>query len=130
MALGQTPHIRLHVDKAGQLFIVDQVSKEKLLIQMRSNPDGTKTSRETAAEVEDLIWNFRWDHQKPVKAAEAAPDKKTPTRSRKAPRAAKPAKSSKVTAAKAPRRPSKSSRKPKIDLAAPVVTPPEEARSD
>ncbi len=133
MALGQTPHIRLQIDKTGQLYVVDQVSKEKLLIQMRSNPDGTKTSRDTAAEIESSIWDFRWDHQKPVKAAEPVSGK-SPSRSRKA--APRPPKAKKKTPLKVSRKaPKKSSaRKPKIDLTAPQdtspVTPQEAGHSD
>ncbi len=72
--LGKTPHVKLLIDKEGQLYIFDQNTKEKKLISMRQNRDGTKTSRSTALEIEDEIWEFRWDHkdpQKPEKAAKA-----------------------------------------------------------
>jgi hypothetical protein len=61
--LGNTPHIRLFTDKDGQLYILDQNTKQKKLISMRQNADGTKTSRALASEIEESIWDFRWDHK-------------------------------------------------------------------
>lgn len=66
--LGKTPHIRLFIDKDGQLYILNQDTKEKKLISMRANRDGTKTSRATAAEIEDEIWDFRWENKDATKA--------------------------------------------------------------
>jgi len=69
--LGNTPHIKLFIDTDGQLYIYDQESKEKKLISMRQNRDGSKTSRNTAAEIEDAIWEFRWDHKDVVTPSKA-----------------------------------------------------------
>lgn len=64
--LGRTPHIKLLVDKDGKLYVYDQISGEKQLISMRKNSNGTSTSRATAADIEDLIWDFRFDHKDSV----------------------------------------------------------------
>lgn len=77
--LGPTPHIKLFIDKDGQLYILDQNTGEKELISMRKNKDGTKTSRSLASEVEDKIWDFRWEHQKPVKLVKKTSAKSTPS---------------------------------------------------
>lgn len=61
--LGRTPHIKLLQDKDGKLYIYDQTSGKKQLISMRKNSNGTSTSRGTAADIEDLIWDFRYDHK-------------------------------------------------------------------
>lgn len=66
--LGKTPHIRLFIDKDGQLYILNQETKEKKLISMRANRDGTKTSRAMASEIEDEIWDFRWENKDATKA--------------------------------------------------------------
>lgn len=62
--LGPTPNVRLLIDKDGQLYVYDQDTKDKQLIAMRKNPDGTRTSRALASEVETAIWDFRWDHNR------------------------------------------------------------------
>lgn len=80
--LGTTPHIRIFQDKDGQLYVLDQNTQERQLIPMRQNPNGTKVSRPLASEVEELLWNFRWDHKdskksKPVRERKAKVTKKT-----------------------------------------------------
>jgi hypothetical protein len=72
MALGPTLHIKLHIDPDGQLYIYDQNSGEKQLIQMRKNADGSKTSRAPASEIEDAIWSYRYDHKDSKKGAQRA----------------------------------------------------------
>lgn len=74
--LGDTPHVRLHIDKEGQLYLFDTITKEKQLISMRTNSDGSKTSRDTAAKIEDAIWDFRYDHQSSQKPAPKRPSAK------------------------------------------------------
>lgn len=62
-ALGPTPHVKILLDTDGQLYVFDQNTREKRLISMRKNADGTKTSRAPASEVEEVIWDFRYDHK-------------------------------------------------------------------
>lgn len=69
MSLGPTPHVKLHIDPEGQLHIYDSNTGEKQLIQMRKNADGSKTSRSSAGEIEDAIWEFRYDHKDSKKGA-------------------------------------------------------------
>lgn len=72
--LGDTPHVRLFMDKDGQLYIHDQRTREKQLIPMRKNPDGTRTSRAMASEIENEIWEFRWDHKDSKISKDQSPD--------------------------------------------------------
>lgn len=63
MSLGPTSHVKFHIDPEGQLHIYDSNTGEKQLIQMRRNADGSKTSRSSASEIEDVSFNFRYDHK-------------------------------------------------------------------
>lgn len=65
--LGPTPSIRFILDKEGQLYVYDSITKDKQLIPMRANKDGTKTSRALASEIESASWDFRWEHKFPSK---------------------------------------------------------------
>jgi len=67
--LGDTPHVKLRIDAEGQLYIYCQNSGDKQLIPMRNNPDGSKTSRGTGREIEEAIWEFRYDHKDVKKVA-------------------------------------------------------------
>lgn len=73
--LGPLPHIKLQIDVEGQLYIFDQHTGDRQLIAMRKNPDGSRTSRATATEVEDLVWNFCCDHKDSKKGDSKRPPK-------------------------------------------------------